>query len=418
MGRARVPGPTCGSKLPAGYIDDGTTCRERSLPLGPICAEENREEEQEELERLFQIVEGDAIAFGTRFVKDGKVRSDYIAAIRRMRDEVMAAYRAGQISANELRNGIMNAQRAASSELGLAMAEKAKLVGRTLEELQEKYALKLFGNKFAALTEAQQGKVYLIIIERSGVGDIGYVKLGGALRQDRPRDGGAGHRYRRLQHLDRRQQDRSSRQGRDRRGWWDAGGSGRRGAGRSGVRGRRAGLCRHRRLRWRRPGGDGRRVDLRSLHPQLTSTARVSLNVLSPSAEGVPRARLIFEDRPTELVVDAETIAAELPCQAGVVLFLSYLCSTGDAVSILLLDREGQRLDQLHVGFFASMGQAWLSNIAAVGDDTFTFSLGEGTWRLRVDRQPSRLPRHLLSSNVTSAMPRFSPHWLSVIPPP
>jgi len=66
----------------------------------------------------------------------------------------------------------------------------------------------------------------------------------------------------------------------------------------------------------------------------LTSAARAALNVLPPSREGVPRARVIFDGRPTALDVDAETIAA-----------------------------------------------------------------------------------HLLSNHVTSAMPRFSPHWLSVTPP-
>jgi hypothetical protein len=38
MGSSRIPGPLCGSKLPFGWINDGTLVREKSPNAGPLCA--------------------------------------------------------------------------------------------------------------------------------------------------------------------------------------------------------------------------------------------------------------------------------------------------------------------------------------------------------------------------------------------
>jgi hypothetical protein len=103
-------------------------------------------------------------------------RRGYIATIRKMSEETLAAYRSGAITAEEgaraaqaMRNTIMEAQRAISSDLARAVAQKAKLEGKSLPELQEKYAAEVFGNKFEQLSEGQKARVFSTIIERSGI---------------------------------------------------------------------------------------------------------------------------------------------------------------------------------------------------------------------------------------------------------
>jgi hypothetical protein len=70
--------------------------------------------------------------------------------------------------AHALRNQIMEASRIRSSDLGKAVAEQMKATGRSLAELREAYARKLFNQAFEELTPARQNKVYLELVESAG----------------------------------------------------------------------------------------------------------------------------------------------------------------------------------------------------------------------------------------------------------
>lgn len=71
----------------------------------------------------------------------------------------------------------MELSRLRSSPTGRAFAAKLKSQGRTLAELTEKYAQRLFRSSFAALGEAQQARVYLEIVDSAGRADPAVVAL-------------------------------------------------------------------------------------------------------------------------------------------------------------------------------------------------------------------------------------------------
>ncbi len=150
-----------------------------SFALAPVCSQV----EDDHLRRALQDLEAEGVNFGYRFVKDAQVRRDYIASIRKMSQETMTAYRSGAITAEEgartaqaMRNTIMDAQRAISSDLGRAIAEKSKSRGKSLPELQERYAGEVFGSEFESLADGQKARVY----STAGGGFLGGA-AGGAL---------------------------------------------------------------------------------------------------------------------------------------------------------------------------------------------------------------------------------------------
>jgi hypothetical protein len=70
--------------------------------------------------------------------------------------------------ANIVRNELLEATRLQSSDVGRAVAERLKRQGRTLAELQEAYARRLFHKSFAQLTEREQNQIFLEIVRASG----------------------------------------------------------------------------------------------------------------------------------------------------------------------------------------------------------------------------------------------------------
>jgi hypothetical protein len=78
---------------------------------------------------------------------------------------------------NQLRNQIMELARLRSSPTGRAFAQRMKRHGRTLGELAEKYAQRLFHNSFESLGEAQQARVWLEIVNSAGRADPAVVAL-------------------------------------------------------------------------------------------------------------------------------------------------------------------------------------------------------------------------------------------------
>ena len=75
--------------------------------------------------------------------------------------------------ANETRNIIMEVVRTRSTPVGLAIAQKIKQQGRTLNELIAKKGQFLFGKgvSFNNLTVEQQNKVYSEIVKSAGKSD-------------------------------------------------------------------------------------------------------------------------------------------------------------------------------------------------------------------------------------------------------
>lgn len=81
-------------------------------------------------------VEIEAVNFAYRFVKDGRVREDYVSKAKAFSREVLNEYRAGRLSAkqaaeaaHQMRNEILEMARVRSSDLGRAKAADLKASG-------------------------------------------------------------------------------------------------------------------------------------------------------------------------------------------------------------------------------------------------------------------------------------------------
>jgi hypothetical protein len=175
-----VSGPVCTAD--GDYVDSGTTSLTLNQPPGPVCIagvpDPSPDSVPEPLRRTLDDFESTAVNFASRFIPDNEARQRYMRQIKEMSESVLEDFRAGNISAadaatlaNRLRNEIMETTRNASSDVGAAYAVKLKAKGRTMVELQDKYASELFSRSFSELTEAEQGQVYLQIVEASGRAD-------------------------------------------------------------------------------------------------------------------------------------------------------------------------------------------------------------------------------------------------------
>lgn len=67
-----------------------------------------------------------------------------------------------------MRNSIMNAMRGKTSDFGLAIARFMKKEGKTLQQLEIKYAQELFKADFSLLNHEQKGEVWRKIVEKAG----------------------------------------------------------------------------------------------------------------------------------------------------------------------------------------------------------------------------------------------------------
>lgn len=129
----------------------------------------------QDAEHAIRQMEVQAVNFGYRFTKDVNVRQEYMRKTRESAENLRAAYKNGDISArdaaraaNQMRNEIMEFARTNSSDLGRAKARALKAKGLDLDELVERYSQRRFSKTFDSLTEAEQGKVYLDIVDSSG----------------------------------------------------------------------------------------------------------------------------------------------------------------------------------------------------------------------------------------------------------
>lgn len=127
------------------------------------------------LERSLSMLKADALNFAIRFIHDPKVRIQYMSNIRKLSDEYSQRVKMGSLTpktaaeqVNLLRNQILISGRLKLSEVGLAYSEKLKQTGKTLPELMEYYANKIFKLPFNELNVTQQNQVYLEIIQSGG----------------------------------------------------------------------------------------------------------------------------------------------------------------------------------------------------------------------------------------------------------
>lgn len=119
--------------------------------------------------------ESTAFNFGARFIPDSQVRVEYnfrakqlSAEIRRMVETRKITPVEGARRASEMRNALMDAMRGRSSEIGRAYAIASKATGKTLPQLQEVYAARLFGKQFPSLAANQQNAVWKEIVFAAG----------------------------------------------------------------------------------------------------------------------------------------------------------------------------------------------------------------------------------------------------------
>jgi hypothetical protein len=128
-----------------------------------------------DLESALGLLKAETTNFAYRFINDSAARSDYLARSTALAARVRQQVSAGELTpkqaaleVNRVRNEIMQAVRSASSDLGRAYAEGKKATGRTLAELEERYAQKLFSKSFASLSSDNKNRVWLEVVEASG----------------------------------------------------------------------------------------------------------------------------------------------------------------------------------------------------------------------------------------------------------
>ncbi|WP_339418695.1 MULTISPECIES: hypothetical protein [unclassified Pseudomonas] len=130
--------------------------------------------DDEALHQALQSLEGAALKFSTDVISDAKQRDNYNRNVKRVRGEVLAQVKAGEVSVKdaaefcyEARNKIMAEVRAKTSVHGLAVAEDRKKVPASLEKLSDEKSIKEFGEKFAELDDKRKKAMYYEIVESS-----------------------------------------------------------------------------------------------------------------------------------------------------------------------------------------------------------------------------------------------------------
>jgi len=113
--------------------------------------------------------------FAQRFIQDKDVRADYMTKASQASDEILNVVKTGDATAaegaaqaNAMRNGLLEAGRLKSSDIGRAVAESEKASGLTMDALIAKYSDQLFHKEFSTLGTAEQDAVFLKIIEKAG----------------------------------------------------------------------------------------------------------------------------------------------------------------------------------------------------------------------------------------------------------
>lgn len=122
------------------------------------------------------------LALSAQFSSDAALRQSYVKNIQAMSADLRMKVRLGEITwkqaaeqANVLRNEIMDVMRGRTSPIGLALAQKLKKDGVSLNAIIAKRTLEIHGAqaRFDLLTEAQKADVYKAVMDGGGRGNAG-----------------------------------------------------------------------------------------------------------------------------------------------------------------------------------------------------------------------------------------------------
>jgi hypothetical protein len=129
-------------------------------------------------------LESTAVNFAQRFIRDARVRENYVAQAKQVSQEILDEVNSGKISpeaaaqkAADMRNGLLDASRLNNSDLGQAISEAEKATGKSIEELMGKYAGEQFGQEFGQLGAAEQDFVFIEIVKAAGRPSPRFTKL-------------------------------------------------------------------------------------------------------------------------------------------------------------------------------------------------------------------------------------------------
>lgn len=131
--------------------------------------------DDQRLEQTLHALETQALNFGYRRTTDAATRQWYIQKTQALSRELRAQHRSGAITArkaaeiaHEMRNSIMDMARARSSDIGLAAARQLKSGGIEFKALVDKYAHREWGRPFDTLSDREQNKVLLEVVDAAG----------------------------------------------------------------------------------------------------------------------------------------------------------------------------------------------------------------------------------------------------------
>jgi len=133
--------------------------------------------DNEIFENAMRTLEVQIANVGTHLTIDAQARQLYAQQIGMMSAELRTQVQAGKLSwpaaatqAQDARNLIMEMIRIRSTPVGLALAQRLKSEGKTLNEIIARKTQHLFGNAitFEKLTTAQQNTIYKEVAEAAG----------------------------------------------------------------------------------------------------------------------------------------------------------------------------------------------------------------------------------------------------------
>lgn len=131
-----------------------------------------------EFGNAIRALEAELASFAAHSINDSAVRADYKKKIQAAVAEIVEAVKQrkltpheGAQAANALRNQIMELARSDLTSFGLAYSKSLKETGKTLSDLEKKYALELFKKDFERLAPAERSAVWRKVIDRAGAGN-------------------------------------------------------------------------------------------------------------------------------------------------------------------------------------------------------------------------------------------------------
>jgi 23S rRNA maturation mini-RNase III len=154
-----------------------------SIVTGNYAVQREHVLDDSPLSRALALMEGAALRFSMDAISDEKVRASYLKNIKRMSQQTLSDVKAGKITAqegvqfsHEMRNKIMMEHRKFTSAQGLAIVQKKKTDGRTLQSLFDRYSQHLFKKPYDSLSHTEQSKVHYTILEAAGRDDAKFTK--------------------------------------------------------------------------------------------------------------------------------------------------------------------------------------------------------------------------------------------------